>query len=49
MAKKGPFSLTFYQIVDLMFPHRSVVAGRLPIFHSSKVRDFAACFSRTRF
>ena len=29
VAKNGPFSLTFCQIVALMFPHRSVVAGRL--------------------
>jgi hypothetical protein len=29
VAKNGPFSLTFCQIVTLMLPHRSVVAGRL--------------------
>ncbi|MDR4469870.1 MAG: hypothetical protein MRJ68_16495 [Nitrospira sp.] len=29
VAKNGPFSLVFCQIVALMFPHRSVVAGRL--------------------
>jgi hypothetical protein len=29
VAKNGPFSLMFCQIVALMFPHRSVVAGRL--------------------
>jgi hypothetical protein len=29
VAKNGPFSLVFSQIVALMFPHRSVVAGRL--------------------
>jgi hypothetical protein len=29
VAKNGPFSLTFCQIVALMFPHRSVVAGCL--------------------
>jgi len=29
LEKSGPFSLTFCQIVALMFPHRSVVAGRL--------------------
>jgi hypothetical protein len=29
VAKNGPFSLTFCQIVALMLPHRSVVAGRL--------------------
>lgn len=27
--KNGPFSLTLCQIMALMFPHRSVVAGRL--------------------
>lgn len=29
VAKNGPFSLTFCQIVVLMLPHRSVVASRL--------------------
>lgn len=29
VAKTGPVSLTFCQIVALMLPHRSVVAGRL--------------------
>jgi hypothetical protein len=29
VAKNDPFSLAFYQIVALMFPHRSVVAGCL--------------------
>lgn len=28
VAKNGPFSLTFCQIVALMFPHRNVIAGR---------------------
>jgi hypothetical protein len=28
VAKIGPFSLTFCQIVGLMSPHRSLVAGR---------------------
>lgn len=32
IAKNRPFSLTFCQIVVLIFPHHSVVAGRLPIF-----------------
>jgi hypothetical protein len=31
VAKNDPFSLAFYQIVALMFPHRSVVAGRLEV------------------
>jgi hypothetical protein len=29
VAKNGPFSLTFCQIVALMLPHRSVFAGCL--------------------
>lgn len=29
VVKHGPFSLMFSQIVALMLPHRSVVAGRL--------------------
>lgn len=29
VAKNRPFSLTFFQIVALMFPHRNLVAGRL--------------------
>jgi hypothetical protein len=29
VAKNGHFSLTFCQMVALMLPHRSVVAGRL--------------------
>ena len=29
VAKNGPFSLTFCQVVTLMFPHHSVVSGRL--------------------
>jgi hypothetical protein len=29
VAKNGPFSLAFCQIVALMLPHRSVVASRL--------------------
>ena len=29
VAKNGPFSLTFCQIVALMLPHRSVFAGLL--------------------
>jgi hypothetical protein len=29
VAKNGPFSLTFCQIVALMVPHRIMVAGRL--------------------
>ena len=29
VAKNGPFSLTFCQIVAVMLPHRSSVAGRL--------------------
>jgi hypothetical protein len=29
VAKNGPFSLAFYQIVALMLPQRSVLAGRL--------------------
>jgi hypothetical protein len=29
VAKNGLFSLTFCQIVALMLPHHSVVAGRL--------------------
>jgi hypothetical protein len=28
-GEKGPFSLTFCQIVAWMLPHRRVVAGRL--------------------
>ena len=28
-TKKGPFSLSFCQIVALMFPHRSVFVGLL--------------------
>ena len=29
VEKNGPFSLTFFQIVALMLPHRSVVTGLL--------------------
>jgi hypothetical protein len=29
VAKNGPFSLVFSQIVALMLPHRSVLAGLL--------------------
>lgn len=29
VAKNGPFSLTFCQIIASMLPHRNVVAGRL--------------------
>jgi hypothetical protein len=45
IAKNGPFSLTFCQIVALMFPHRSVVICH----YSAQVPDFGACFSRTHF